>query len=156
MSLINWKGALQARGTASVRRHLRGARFVFVSAARPSPLASNSLAGRLVLRVLVASDGTKSPHPLAHVIVKGYLCHIIMPAVMEATVFNPAQRYMLELMSRVKAPEQLEEIRQLLSDYFAKKIDEEMDQLWDEGKITPETIEEWGREHMRTPYKRVR
>jgi len=25
--------------------------------------------------------------------------------------------------------------------------------LWNEGKITTDVIEEWGEEHMRTPYK---
>lgn len=34
-----------------------------------------------------------------------------------------------------------------------KKVDDEMDVLWNEGKINLEVIEEWGEEHMRTPYK---
>ena len=27
-----------------------------------------------------------------------------------------------------------------------------IDALWDEGVISSDTIEEWGEEHMRTPY----
>jgi hypothetical protein len=32
-------------------------------------------------------------------------------------------------------------------------VDDEMDALWNEGKINQDVIEEWGKEHMRTPYK---
>jgi hypothetical protein len=39
-----------------------------------------------------------------------------------------------------------------LQKYLAQKIDEGFDKLIAEGKITPEIIEEWGNEHMRTPY----
>lgn len=44
-------------------------------------------------------------------------------------------------------------IKNVLSDYYAKKVDAEMNQLCEQGIITPSTIEEWGREHMRTAYK---
>ncbi len=71
---------------------------------------------------------------------------------MEATVFNPAQQHILRMMSFVKTPEALLELEQVISNYFAQKVDEEMDSLWEEGKITPDTIEQWGKEHMRTPY----
>ena len=56
-------------------------------------------------------------------------------------------------MSFVKTPEALDELDRVLSAYFAQKIDEEMDVLWNDGKISSEVIEEWGKEHMRTPYK---
>jgi len=29
----------------------------------------------------------------------------------------------------------------------------EIDSLWDEGIINEKTIEQWGEEHMRTPYR---
>ena len=39
----------------------------------------------------------------------------------------------------------------------SKRLEEmslaEMDALWDEGKIDTNTIEQWGKEHLRTPYK---
>lgn len=72
---------------------------------------------------------------------------------MEPIKFNQAQQHILQMMSYIKTPEALRELEQVLSDYFARKVDEEMDQLWEEGKITSETIESWGKEHMRTPYK---
>lgn len=36
---------------------------------------------------------------------------------------------------------------------LAARIDEEMDELCKNGAITLDTIEEWGKEHLRTPYK---
>ncbi|MBQ8672660.1 MAG: dephospho-CoA kinase [Bacteroides sp.] len=72
---------------------------------------------------------------------------------MEATVFNPAQQHLLQMMSHVNTPEALAELDNVISAYFAEKVDEEMDALWKEGEITLDTIEQWGKEHMRTPYK---
>lgn len=48
--------------------------------------------------------------------------------------------------------DQLREIKQMLVDYFAKKVTDGVDELfedkgWDDGKL-----EEWSEEHMRTPY----
>lgn len=71
----------------------------------------------------------------------------------ETTIFNPAQMKLLQMMSYIKTDEELEELQNVLSDYFAKKADQEMDKLWDEGIIKEKTIEQWGKEHMRTPYK---
>lgn len=53
----------------------------------------------------------------------------------------------------IKTDEELEELQSVLSDYFARKVDREMDGLWHKGIISEQTIEQWGKEHMRTPYK---
>jgi hypothetical protein len=39
----------------------------------------------------------------------------------------------------------------LVCQYYARKVDEEMDRLWDEGKWNQEKIEETLKEHLRTP-----
>ena len=36
------------------------------------------------------------------------------------------------------------------SQYFAEKAMDELDKLWDEGKINDQVIEKWKYEHMRT------
>ena len=36
---------------------------------------------------------------------------------------------------------------------FAQKAQKAIDALWDNGVINGDTIEEWGEEHMRTPYQ---
>ena len=40
----------------------------------------------------------------------------------------------------------------LVCEYYARKVDEEMDRLWDEGKWSEEEIQETLQEHLRTPY----
>ena len=40
----------------------------------------------------------------------------------------------------------------MLAHYFAEKAQKAIDALWNDGSIDENTIEEWGNEHMRTPY----
>lgn len=69
------------------------------------------------------------------------------------TVFNAAQLYILELMSRVQNENELNEIKDVLAKHFADKALDAIDKLWDEGKINDDVIQSWKHEHMRTPYK---
>ena len=47
--------------------------------------------------------------------------------IMETTVFTPAQQRILQMMSYVKSDEEFADIEDLLSNYFAKKVDDELD-----------------------------
>jgi len=55
-------------------------------------------------------------------------------------------------MAQVKSDETMDEINEILSDYFARKAEEAIDKLWKDNKINDQVIEEWKNEHMRTPY----
>lgn len=59
----------------------------------------------------------------------------------------------LDCISQVKDEEELKEIRNLLADYFSKKALDAMDLLCEKGALDTTTIEDWSREHLRTPYK---
>lgn len=72
---------------------------------------------------------------------------------METTVFNNAQLHLLHMMSYIKTSEELDDLKNVISDYFAQKVDVELDNLCEQGAITANTIEDWGKEHLRTPYK---
>ena len=74
---------------------------------------------------------------------------------MERTIFNNAQLEILDLMSYVESKETLDEIRDMLSRYFAEKAQKDIDKLWEEGTINDAVIEGWKTEHMRTPYTRI-
>jgi hypothetical protein len=63
------------------------------------------------------------------------------------------QLELLKIFSYKIAENQVIEIKQLLSNYFADKATEEMDRLWEENNWTEETMKEWSNEHLRTPYK---
>ena len=72
---------------------------------------------------------------------------------MKATIFNPAQMRILQMMSFLKTTEQLANLENAISQYFAKKADEGLDMLCENGTITLDTIEKWGKEHMRISRK---
>ena len=69
------------------------------------------------------------------------------------TVFNQAQLELLDMMSFVKSPMMLSELRQVVSDYFAKQAQEEIDRLWENGTLDEAKVESFRHLHERTPYK---
>ncbi len=48
----------------------------------------------------------------------------------------------------------LDEFKNLIAKFFAEKAPKAIDALWEDGAINEETIETWGNEHMRTPYRK--
>ena len=65
---------------------------------------------------------------------------------------NAAQIELLNSVAHVESDEDLHELKHTLALFFARLADREMNRLWDEGTINEEVIEQWGHEHMRTPY----
>lgn len=72
----------------------------------------------------------------------------------QSTKLSNLQLELLKIFSRNISDEQLLEIKSILSAYFAEKATTEMDRLWDEKGWTHETMTQWLKEHMRTPYKK--
>lgn len=56
------------------------------------------------------------------------------------------------MLSFVNDDKTATDIESILTDYFAKKIDKGFDDLINQGVISVDTIEQWGKEHLRTPY----
>lgn len=55
---------------------------------------------------------------------------------------NDAQMSVLRLLGHMKTVEEVEELHKVISDYYARKIDEAMDQLWDSGEWSQERIDQ--------------
>lgn len=72
---------------------------------------------------------------------------------MAATVLNEAQLEMLRMMSVVKSPEVLADLKQAVSDFFARKARQEIDSLWESRELTEEKTEFFRHLHERTPYR---
>lgn len=72
---------------------------------------------------------------------------------MEQAVLNPAQKKILQMMSFIKTPQELDNLESVISQYFANKVDTGIDALCDSGAITLDTIEGWGSEHLRISCK---
>ena len=73
---------------------------------------------------------------------------------MEAITFTPAQLQLFNLMSHIKTVAGLEKLRQQLAAFYAKQIDEEMDQLWENGQFDEKRMQELRGSHFRTPYNK--
>ena len=74
-------------------------------------------------------------------------------SIVQSKPFSPFQIEMLEMVSRVSSEVEMQDIRRLLGQYFAKRAEDAIDNLWDKGVLNDEVIEGWKMEHMRTPYK---
>ncbi|MCD8395398.1 MAG: dephospho-CoA kinase [Bacteroidales bacterium] len=66
---------------------------------------------------------------------------------------NKAQIAVLNAVSSLNTDEEVNELKQVITDYFAKRADAALDKLFDEGKINAETLASWETAHYRTPYK---
>jgi hypothetical protein len=64
-----------------------------------------------------------------------------------------AQLELMNALNNIGSEAELEEFKNLVAHFFAEKAQKAVDALWDEGVIGEETIEQWGNEHMRTPYR---
>ncbi len=71
---------------------------------------------------------------------------------MEATVFNPAQLKLINLVSVLNTPDELRGLQKVISDYLAKQLDSEINKLWEDGTLTAEKVESFRYLHERTPY----
>lgn len=70
----------------------------------------------------------------------------------QATKLNSMQLFMIKLFARQLSTKQEEEIKALLTDYFAKQIDDEVDRIWENKGLSQEDLDRALEEHKRTPY----
>ena len=61
------------------------------------------------------------------------------------------QLELIKLFSYNLNTNQLLEVKDLLAKYFADKATQEMDKIWEEKKLTNETMDSWLKEHLRIP-----
>lgn len=64
-----------------------------------------------------------------------------------------AQLELMNALNNIDSEEDLKEFKNLIAHFFAQKAQVAIDELWDKGIINEDTIEQWGKEHMRTPYR---
>jgi len=73
---------------------------------------------------------------------------------MEAITFSPAQMHVLNLVSHIKSAMGLEQLREQLAAFYAQKVDDEMDGLWESGQWSEKRLQELRGSHFRTPYNK--
>lgn len=72
---------------------------------------------------------------------------------MEIAVTNSIQNDIFNMISFIKDEKTLVMLKNLISDFFAQKADEELNRLWDEGVLNDDKIESFRNLHERTSYK---
>lgn len=58
-----------------------------------------------------------------------------------ATKLNAVQLHLLELFSGEMTDKELADVKGLLKDYYAKRVDEDMDMLWEQRGWNDKTVE---------------
>ena len=71
---------------------------------------------------------------------------------MEATFLNPTQLHLLHMFSRNRSEENLSELKEVLFNYYCKKVNEEGKRIWKEKNMSNEMMHELLNTHLRTPY----
>ncbi|MBQ7238925.1 MAG: hypothetical protein IJS20_09055 [Bacteroidales bacterium] len=56
---------------------------------------------------------------------------------------------MKNALNNIQSEADLNEFKDMVAQFFARKAQKAIYALWDEGTINEETIEQWGKEHMR-------
>ena len=64
-----------------------------------------------------------------------------------------AQLERLDALNSITTEADLNEFKDMVALFFAQKAQKAIDELWDKGEIDENTINQWGNEHMRTPYR---
>lgn len=67
--------------------------------------------------------------------------------------FNQAQYEIINALSCLEKEDDIVALKTVIVQFLNSRLQNELDRLWDEGSISHDIIDKWGKEHMRTPYK---
>jgi len=68
-------------------------------------------------------------------------------------IFNEAQLELLNVLADVKDEAELMALKHAISEFFARRADEEMEKLWASGDWNEQTLQELKTAHYCTPYQ---
>jgi len=66
---------------------------------------------------------------------------------------NPIQLHLLQMFNRNLSKKEMDEIKDILVDFFDKKAQHEMDKIWKKKKLNQKKIDEMGNTHTRKKSK---
>ena len=70
-----------------------------------------------------------------------------------ATTLNEAQLQILGMMSFIKSEETLNDLKKVISDFYAQQAQNEIDRVWENGELNETKVVGFRKLHERTPYK---
>ena len=65
---------------------------------------------------------------------------------------NPAQIEVLNMMSFVNTESSWEHLKEALAKYFTQQLEDEIDDLWEDGTLSEQKVASFHTLHERTPY----
>ena len=71
----------------------------------------------------------------------------------QGLTLHEAKMGLLRVIDRIDNVDDVQIIRQIITNYYAKKVDDEMDRLWESGEWNEQKIKDLENAHLRTPYR---
>ncbi len=72
---------------------------------------------------------------------------------MQLSSMNRSQMMILESFASAKDEQEVNDLMEVLRDFYATRLKKEMKRLWDDGTLNQETLDSLKQEHLRTPYR---
>lgn len=72
----------------------------------------------------------------------------------EATQFslNPVQMKIIESFAAVSSKEELDELTKVLRNFYANRLEKELEKSWNDGSFDPKKLESLKKEHLRSKH----
>jgi hypothetical protein len=65
---------------------------------------------------------------------------------------NEAQMMILESFAGATDEQELNDLMDVIRNFYARRLEAEMNRLWDNGTLNQEALDQLKDEHLRTPY----
>ena len=71
---------------------------------------------------------------------------------LQLNTMNQAQMMILESFAGATDEQELYDLMDVIRDFYARRLEAEMNRLWDNGTLNQEALDQLKNEHLRTPY----
>ena len=71
---------------------------------------------------------------------------------LQLNTMNEAQMMILESFAGATDEQELYDLMDVIRDFYARRLEAEMNRLWDNGTLNQEALDQLKDEHFRTPY----
>ena len=71
---------------------------------------------------------------------------------LQLNTMNEAQMMILESFAGATDGQELNDLMDVIRDFYARRLEAEMNRLWDNGTLNQEALDQLKNEHFRTPY----
>ena len=71
---------------------------------------------------------------------------------LQLNTMNEAQMMILESFAGATDEQELNDLMDVIRNFYARRLEAEMNRLWDNGTLNQETLDQLKDEHLRIPY----